>query len=591
MAMPQTEPTARPDTDTDIDTNRDIDTDPDTVDVVVLGGGAAGLSGALTLARAGRSVVVVDAGAPRNAPASGVHNYLGREGAAPGELHAIGRAEAEAYGAQFRSATATSTARRATADGAPAFTVTLDDGTTLSARRLLVATGVTDTLPTVPGLAERWGRDVLHCPYCHGFEVADEAIGILATSALAAHQALLWRQWSSQVTVFTAAAAGSVVFPDQEREQLDARGIVVVDVPVVGLEIVDDRLTGVRLADGSTRAVTALVTATTVTPNDGALTGLGLRRTEVRMGDVSFGEVLDADANGVTPVAGVSAAGNVTDVRAQVISSAAAGVNAAAMLNMALVQEDTQRAVAAHRSTGSSSGLPAQAGPQEVWDDLYRTRERFWSGRPNAMLEQIVAPLPAGRALDLGCGEGGDAVWLATRGWEVLAVDVSAVALARVSETVRRAGLADRIDLRRTDIAVDFPEGSFELVSAQFLHSPIAFPREQVLRRAADAVAPGGLLLVVGHADVPPWGDDSAREQDGHEHGRHGHGEREHGKHEHGPHDVPLPGPEEVLTSLQLDDGAWEVVRCDLPERTAAGPDGEQAQLHDSVLAVRRRAA
>src|SRR5215213_5301947 len=167
-------------------------------DALIIGGGAAGLSAAVALARSRRSVLVVDAGQPRNAPADGVHNYLGREGTPPAALLAIGRAELVGYGGEVVSATVTA-ARRGDDAG---FRVTLDDGRELTARRLLVATGLVDELPDLPGVAERWGRDVLHCPYCHGWEARDQAIGILATGPMALHQALMWRQLSADVTVF-----------------------------------------------------------------------------------------------------------------------------------------------------------------------------------------------------------------------------------------------------------------------------------------------------------------------------------------------------------------------------------------------------
>ena len=160
-------------------------------DVVVVGGGAAGLSGALGLSRARRSVLVLDAGAPRNAPADGVHNYLGREGTPPGELLAIGRAEVEGYGGRVVPATVR-TARRLDGDVLD-FAVELEDGREVRARRLLVTTGLVDELPPVPGVAEQWGRGVAHCPYCHGYEVRDQPIGVLATSAMGVHVALLWR--------------------------------------------------------------------------------------------------------------------------------------------------------------------------------------------------------------------------------------------------------------------------------------------------------------------------------------------------------------------------------------------------------------
>jgi len=165
-------------------------------DVVVVGGGAAGLSGALALVRSRRRVLVIDAGSPRNAPAGHVHNFLTRDGTPPGDLLALGRAEVAGYGGEFVDGAVAAASRDD--DG---FVVTLADGREVRARRLLVTSGLVDELPDVPGLAERWGRDVLHCPYCHGWEVRDQPIGVLATGALAVHQALMFRQLSADVTL------------------------------------------------------------------------------------------------------------------------------------------------------------------------------------------------------------------------------------------------------------------------------------------------------------------------------------------------------------------------------------------------------
>ncbi|HEY6740389.1 MAG TPA: NAD(P)/FAD-dependent oxidoreductase, partial [Actinopolymorphaceae bacterium] len=214
-----------------------------TYDVVVIGGGAAGASGALMLARARRSVLMLDAGAPRNAPAAGVHGLLGREGMPPGDLLDLGRREIAGYGGQVLSGEVADVVR----DGS-LFAVRLADGRRWRARRLLVATGVVDILPKVPGLRARWGRDVLHCPYCHGWEVRDQAIGVLATGPTSVHQALLFRQWSTDVTLITHLAPTPT---GDDAEQLAARGIRVVEGEVESLDIVDDRLAGVHLHDGT----------------------------------------------------------------------------------------------------------------------------------------------------------------------------------------------------------------------------------------------------------------------------------------------------------------------------------------------------
>ncbi len=191
-------------------------------DVVVVGGGAAGLSGSLMLGRVRRSVLVVDAGEPRNAPASGVHGFLTRDGTNPRELLEAGRAEVRRYGARVLEGRVTS----AFPVEGGGFAVELEDGRRVGARRQLVATGLIDELPDVPGVRERWGRDVLHCPYCHGWEVRDQAIGVLARGPLSVHQALLFRQLSADVTFF------SHTMPppsDEQAERLAARGISVVE--------------------------------------------------------------------------------------------------------------------------------------------------------------------------------------------------------------------------------------------------------------------------------------------------------------------------------------------------------------------------
>jgi thioredoxin reductase len=315
-------------------------------DVVVIGGGAAGLSGAVALARSRRTVLVVDAGQPRNAPADGVHNYLGREGSPPADLLSAGRAELAGYGGEVVDGVVT-TARRED-DGT--FRVSVDGDREVSARRLLVATGLVDELPDVPGLAERWGRDVLHCPYCHGWEVRDQAIGILATGPNAMHQALLFRQLSADVVFFR--HTGPALEAEQV-EQLTALGVPMVDGEVAGVEVTDDRLTGVRLAGGDVVARSVLVVAPRYTARSGVLEELGVPAVDQEMGGSVVGSAVPGDATGATLVPGVWVAGNVSDLSAQVVVSAAGGLRAGAMINADLVAEDARAAVAAHRSVAA----------------------------------------------------------------------------------------------------------------------------------------------------------------------------------------------------------------------------------------------
>ena len=333
----------------------------DGYDVVVVGGGAAGLSGALALGRARRSVLVVDSGEPRNAPAAAMHNYLGRDGTPPGDLLAAGRAEVVRYGGEL----VTGEAVAAQPDSA-GFVVDLADGRAIRARRLLLTTGLVDELPAVPGVRELWGRDVLHCPYCHGWEVRDQPIGVLSTGPFAVHQALMWRQWSADVILFL--HTGPEPTP-QEREQLAARGITVVTGEVAGLELADGRLKVVRLTSGEGIPRRALVVSPRFTARTGVLRSLGLLSVEQELDGHVYGAAVPADASGATDVPGVWVAGNVTDLRAQVITSAAAGLAAGAAVNADLIADDTRRAVEARRAEPFSA-----AGEHELNEQVERRR-------------------------------------------------------------------------------------------------------------------------------------------------------------------------------------------------------------------------
>ncbi len=306
-------------------------------DVIVVGGGAAGLNGALMLARSRRRVVVVDAGEPRNAPAEGVHGMLGHDGVPPAELLARGRDEVRRYGGEIVDGRAMTARRQGSG-----FAVSLVDGRELTARRLLITTGLVDELPDVPGVRERWGHDVIHCPYCHGYEVRDQQVGVLATNANAMHQALLFRQLSHDVVVF----ANGTDFSDEQREQLLALAIGMVEGVVGELVIEDDRLVGVRLADGRTVPRQAVVVTTRMVARAGFLADLGLTTTPHPSG---MGEHLAVDAGGRTDVPGVWAAGNVTDLSAQVGASAAQGAWTGAQLNMDLITEDGRLAIEDYR--------------------------------------------------------------------------------------------------------------------------------------------------------------------------------------------------------------------------------------------------
>ncbi|MGW4535984.1 NAD(P)/FAD-dependent oxidoreductase [Nocardia sp. NPDC004340] len=311
----------------------------DSYDVVVVGGGPAGLNGALMLARARRTVAVIDAGAPRNAPADRAHGLFAREGVPPAELLTRGRTEVRDYGGQVIDGEVSGITR----DGDD-FVVTLAGARTTRARRVLVTSGLVDDLPLIPGLRERWGRDVIHCPYCHGWEVRDRPIGVLGLGPMAIHLALLFRQWSDDIVYF---AHTNTPPTEEELEQLAARGIRVVPGELAAVEITDDRITGVRLSDGAIVPREVLVAPTRMLARAAFLSDLGLTPAVHPSG---AGEYIPADPTGRTDVPGVWAAGNVSDLSAQVGASAAAGALAGAHINADLVNEETRQAVETYRA-------------------------------------------------------------------------------------------------------------------------------------------------------------------------------------------------------------------------------------------------
>jgi thioredoxin reductase len=298
----------------------------DTYDVAIIGGGPAGLSAALVLGRARRRVVVVDAGEPRNAPAAHMQGFLSRDGMPPADLLQTARSEVRRYGVEI--------VEDRVVGATAGFALRLAGGRTIEARKLLLATGAADDLPEVLGARERWGRDFLHCPYCHGWEVRDQPIGVLATGPGSVQHAHLLRQWTDDVIFFT----HSHTVTAEERATLEARGIAVVDGVVERLVVVDDRLRAVQLADGRTVARDAVFIRPALHGHtDGPAAALGC--------ELLVGGLVQADADGRTSVPGIWAAGNATDPRAQVITAAGEGSAVAIVINTELVQDDLNTAI------------------------------------------------------------------------------------------------------------------------------------------------------------------------------------------------------------------------------------------------------
>ncbi|MGN5377954.1 thioredoxin reductase [Streptomyces sp. MUSC 14] len=311
-------------------------TDNSRYEVVVVGGGAAGLSAALVLGRARRRTLVVDAGEPRNAPSAHMQGYLSRDGMSPADFLAVGREEIARYGVELVRDRATDAGR----DG-EGFTVRLARGRTVRARQLVIATGLKDELPDVPGLAERFGRDVVHCPYCHGWEVRDRPTGVLATSPLSVHQALMVTQWSDDVRLFLHEVAESEL-TDVDLRRLAAARVAVVPGRVTGLVVDGDRLTGIRLEDGAVHDRAVLYAAPRAVPRNDLLSTLGAELRETPFGDYPV-----IDERGLTTVPGLWAAGNASGFAEQVVNAASRGYRAGSAINGELLMADLDAMVRA----------------------------------------------------------------------------------------------------------------------------------------------------------------------------------------------------------------------------------------------------
>lgn len=514
-------------------------------DAVVIGGGAAGLSAAQMLGRARRRTLVIDGGRPRNRFAEHMHGVLGHDGVAPGDLLAVGREELARYDVRVEEGEVA-----AIRDDGRTLRIQRVDGTLETARAVVIATGIRDELPPLEGMEQLWGRGVLHCPYCHGYEVADARLGVLATSPRSIHQIELVRQWSADLTAFTAAIEP---LDDDVRVRLHARGIRIVSTPIVALVAEDGALRAARDAEGIEHDIDAVFVAATPVIDLDFAQPLGLARAD------QPGSPVAVDMLGATSHPRVWAAGNVVAPQGNVPVAMATGSTAGAGANAALAAEDAALAVLERARTRDAD-----------WELRYAERDRIWSRRVNQTVADVVTNLPVGTALEIGCGEGADAVWLAERGWRVSAVDVSETAIRRATDAARERGLAERVSFFVGSGAAAAPAGTFDLVTASFLHSwEPDFPRISLLREAAGRVASGGHLLVVSHAAPPPWsrvGHDEA----------HGQAPR-------------LLSPEEELGLLALATDEWEQLIVGIRPREAQGPDGESALLDDGVLLLRRR--
>ncbi len=448
-------------------------------DVVVIGGSAAGLAAALQLGRQRRSVIVVDAGEPRNAPAAHMHGFLGRDGSPPSELTAVGRDEVRSYGGEVLDGRVT----RVTRIAGDRFRAELVGGHSIVARRVLAATGLIDELPAIEGVAEHWGRGVIHCPFCHGYEVRDQRIVQIVTHPMGLHPTTLFRHLTAELTVVVHEPAG---IEESALDALRAAGVTIVRQPVRRIVTgTSGDIAAVELADGETIDADVVVVGPRFRARAEPLEPLGIRPVPHPSG---AGDFVETDATGATSVAGVYAAGNVADPSLQVLHAAAGGSWAGAMISFSLAADDLRDAA---RPSANA----------DDWDRRY-SGDQIWSGNPNGTLVREINGGGTGRALDVGAGEGGDAIWLAEQGWTVTASDISERGLSRVDAEARRRGLRVECRLADANAAGAFPAAAFDLVTAHYASIPRT-PDGRGIRNLLDAVAPGGTLLVVSH-DLEP---------------------------------------------------------------------------------------
>jgi thioredoxin reductase len=300
-----------------------------TWDCIVVGAGAAGLSAALVLGRARRPTLVVDAGGQSNRPAEGIGGLLGHDGRPPAEFYAAGRKELAAYPTvELRSGQVVSGERHDAG-----FALDLADGSRELARRVLLATGMDYRFPALPGIAERWGRSVFHCPFCHGWEHRDQPLGVLDRGPRGVQRALLLRSWSDEVTLL---ADGPAELDADDAERLSAAGVTVDERPVAGLRGPGSSLTAVAFADGGERPCRGLLVPVTLHQRSDLAQQLGAAAAEP--GPIAV-DAVEIDPTFHTSVSGLLAAGDVSAQMQSVANAVAAGSTAAAMIVHDLVAE------------------------------------------------------------------------------------------------------------------------------------------------------------------------------------------------------------------------------------------------------------
>lgn len=452
-------------------------------DVAIIGGSAAGLAAALQLGRLRRSVIVIDSGEPRNEPAEHLRSFLGYEGKAPGDLLAVGRDEVRSYGGEIL----TGHVETVTKGDDGKFVVHLSGGNSVVARRVIAATGLADHLPDIPGMREQWGRGVIHCPFCHGYEARDQDIVVLITSPMVLNAASLFTALTNKLTLVLHAEVSA---DEPGLDRLRAAGVSVIDAKMTSVNSdVSDAVTSFDLDNGQQLPAQTVVIGPTVSANVAPFVDLGLEASEHPCG---LGTFIPVEMTGETPIPGLFAAGSLTNPGFQVMPSAAHGSQVGAYVSFTLVDEDIEQA-------SKVSGNAAD------WDNRYSSQERVWSGNPNGSIVAEASAFTPGTALEIGAGEGADSIWLAERGWSVTTNDISQVSLDRAMAEANRRGLT-LIPLRADINDADPIDGrTFDLVSLAYASFPKT-PDSRGLTNVLNAVKVGGTVLLVGH-DLTPMMD------------------------------------------------------------------------------------
>lgn len=500
------------------------------VEVVVVGAGFAGLAAAQVLGRAQRDVLLVGAGPTRNAEAEHAHNVLTRDRTPPSELLRLGMDEVRGLPTVAIREEHVEAVRQGEDD---LLRVQMGGGKEVAAQVVLIATGARDALPDVPGLQELWGKRAHSCPFCDAEAYAGQRLLILADESQGAMKMTLLAGWTDDLT---------------RVDPADVDHLGLTDGDVVA-----------RLKDGSRITADGVFVGATPMPRVACVEEMPLARR---------GPYLAVDGEGRTNHPGLWAAGDCAwkngeaNPGGQVVASMAAGARAATWIvfDRLGIKPPAPPPVDDPRPPVET----AATSITDFWEQHYGQRDQIWSGQPNRRLVDEVADMRPGTALDLGCGEGADAIWLAEQGWNVVAVDVSPTALRRAAKAAAEQGVAERIDWRPCDLGSEFPEGQYDFVNAAYLLSPVALPRVEILKAAAEAVRSGGVLLILSHTGFPP-GSNAPH------------------------HDMRFPTPHEQLAELGLPEGEWSVEAAEDFECPTSDREGMPPTRIDNVLRLRRQ--